>query len=265
MRISITGKICFILLIIFSSVLISTTLYQAYRERQLVLIIGTEHVSTLLQNYQNGVDLIARNNHPDQLASYQQKLQKQENVQQVKWIQANKSDLFPIVSSANYPSDQQEKQALQGKAIQQTVTKNGKTTLVAIRPYYSPDSTTGSESKPIAAIRIEYVLDKQLDMVEQHILISAIMLSAIFSAILLMTLTLIRKQIVLPLHQLRQAIDDVADFNDLSTRLPVAHNDEIDQLNDSFNQLMERLATTQSDNKLIDSEYSQSGNLPSSN
>ena len=32
MRVSIAGKICFILLILFSLVLISTTLYQALRE-----------------------------------------------------------------------------------------------------------------------------------------------------------------------------------------------------------------------------------------
>ncbi len=263
MRISITGKICFILLIIFSSVLISSTLYQAYRERQLVLQIGIEHVSSLLQSYKNGLDFIARNHHPDQLAIYQQTIQKQENVQRAKWIQAEKNELFTTVNASNFPSDQLEKQALQGQTIQQILTKNGKTTVVSIQPYYRPDSQD-IDAKPVAAIRLEYALDKQLDLVEQHILISAIMLSVIFSAILLMTLALIRKQIVLPLQQLRQAIDDVADFNDLSTRLPVAHNDEIDQLNDSFNQLMERLATTPGNHRLAETGYSPPGNLPPS-
>jgi methyl-accepting chemotaxis protein len=119
---------------------------------------------------------------------------------------------------------------------------------VAIMPYYQPDSSD-ADAKPVAAIRLEYSLDKQLDQVEQHILISAIMLSAIFSGVLLMTLSITRKHIVLRLQKLRQAIDDVADFDDVSTRLPIVHNDEIDQLNESFNQLMEHLSVTSSDNK----------------
>ena len=77
MRISITGKICFILLVIFSLVLISTTLYQAYRERELVQKLGAEHVSALLQNYRNGLDSISNNQQPEQLTHYQQTLSEQ--------------------------------------------------------------------------------------------------------------------------------------------------------------------------------------------
>ena len=96
---------------------------------------------------------------------------------------------------------------------------------------------------------MEYSLDKQLDLVEQHILISAIMLSTIFSGVLLMTLSITRKHIVLRLQNLRQAIDNVVDFDDISTRLPLVHNDEIDQVNESFNQLMTHLSTKLPDNK----------------
>lgn len=240
MRISITGKICFILLIIFSLVLISTTLYQAFRERELVLKLSTEHVSSLLQSHQNGLNQII-NDHPERVEAFQQNLLRQEYVLQVKWIQDQNSDASTPADNKNLPADQQEKMALQGQQLQQTISHNGRTTIVALMPYYSPEQTAPN-AKPIAAIRLEYSLDKQLDAVEQHILISAIMLSAIFSGVLLMTLTIIRKQIVQPLQKLRQAIDDVTDFDDISTRLPIVQNDEIDQLNDSFNQLMERLS-----------------------
>ena len=166
----------------------------------------------------------------------------------VKWIRTQGNDVYGAVSADNLPSDQQEKLALQGQTTQQTTSHNGKTQIVTIIPYYLPTQSI-TESKPIAAIRVEYSLDKQLDLVEQHILISAIMLSTIFSGVLMMTLSITRKHIVLRLQNLRQAIDDVVDFDDISTRLPIIHNDEIDQVNESFNQLMTHLSTKSPDNK----------------
>jgi methyl-accepting chemotaxis protein len=248
MRISITGKICFILLVIFSLVLISTTLYQAFRERELVLKLGTEHVSALLQNYRNGLDLISNSHQPEQLTHYQKTFSEQTNVLRLKWISTQNNDAFGSTTADNLPSDQQEKQALQGQTTQRTTTHNGKTQIVTIVPYYLPTQSS-SEAKPVAAIRMEYSLDKQLDLVEQHILMSAIMLSTIFSGVLMMTLSITRKHIVLRLQNLRQAIDNAADFDDLSIRLPIVHNDEIDQVNESFNQLMTHLSTKSPNNK----------------
>lgn len=241
MRISITGKICFILLVIFSMVLISTTLYQAFRERELVLKLGNEHIAALIQNYKNGLDLISNSQLTDQLTHYQQALADQKNVLRVKWIREQSSDLYGPVTAENLPSTPQEKLALQGQTTQTTETHNGKTQIIAIAPYYLPKQAP-INAKPIAALRVEYSLDKQLDLVEQHILISAIMLATIFSGVLMMTLSITRKHIVLRLQTLRQAIDDATDFDDLSTRLPIAHNDEIDQVNESFNQLMTHLS-----------------------
>jgi methyl-accepting chemotaxis protein len=54
---------------------------------------------------------------------------------------------------------------------------------------------------------------------------------------------------VLRLQNLRQAIDNAADFDDLSIRLPIVHNDEIDQVNESFNQFMTHLSTKSPNNK----------------
>ena len=106
-----------------------------------------------------------------------------------------------------------------------------------INPYF-----IAGQSKPAAAIRIEYTLDSQLELVEKHIFYSAIMLAFIFSGVLLMTLIITRKHIVEPLHRLRQAMDDITDFDDVEQRLPVQYNDEIGQLNASFNDLAEYIA-----------------------
>lgn len=54
MRISIAGKVCFVLLLIFSSVLIGITAHQAYRERQMALAMHGTQAQQLLQAYGEG-------------------------------------------------------------------------------------------------------------------------------------------------------------------------------------------------------------------
>jgi methyl-accepting chemotaxis protein len=252
MRISITGKFCFILLIIFSAVLISTTLYQTYRERQLVFQLGQEHVKTLVQNYANGLDLFVASEHPENFRDYETKLLKQNSIFSLKLVTGN-SALFSAASThITPPTTPEEHEVLQGSIHAATITRDGHAWIEYMQPYYLPGQNLNNS--PTAAIGMEYSLDKQLDMVEKHIMLSAMMLSAIFCGILLLTLSITRKHMVLPLVTLRQSIDDVTDFNDLSIRLPVSSNDEIAQLNDSFNQLMERLSAKAAENKKLASQ-----------
>lgn len=237
MRISITGKICFILLIVFSLVLISTTLYQAVRERELVMTLSTEHVKNQMDNFRFGVDLIVKNKHPEELANFQKEFANQPHLTHVKWIQRETNALLGNVSEAMQPTTKEELDALNGQPFQHLYRNEGQNRLVLISPYFIE-----GQSKPAAAIRIEYALDTQLELVEKHIFYSAIMLAFIFSGVLLMTLIITRKQIVEPLYRLRQAMDDIIDFDDVEQRLPVRYNDEIDQLNASFNDLAEYIA-----------------------
>lgn len=254
MRISITGKFCFILLIIFSTVLISSTLYQTYRERQLVFQLGQEHVKTLVQNYTNGLDLFITSDHPENFRDYEAKLLEQNSIFSLKLITSSNQTFHAASTHITPPTTPEEQHVLQGQIHAETITRDGHTWIEYMQPYYLPGQNLNNS--PMAAIGMEYSLDKQLDMVEKHIMLSAIMLSAIFCGILLMTLSITRKHMVQPLLQLRHSIDDVTDFNDLSIRLPVSSNDEIAQLNDSFNQLMERLSAKAAENKKLVSQIS---------
>ncbi len=56
MRISIAGKVCFVLLLIFSSVLIGITSHQAYRERQMAMLMHTTQAQQLVHAYIEGLD-----------------------------------------------------------------------------------------------------------------------------------------------------------------------------------------------------------------
>ena len=55
MRISIAGKVCFVLLLIFSSVLIGITAHQAYRERQMALAMHGTQAQQLLQGIRSAI------------------------------------------------------------------------------------------------------------------------------------------------------------------------------------------------------------------
>lgn len=237
MRISITGKICFILLMVFSLVIISTTLYQAVRERELIEKLSTEQAKAQLDNYRFGIDLIIKNGDQVSQNQFHQAFSHLPHVTQVKWIQAESQPDIGAVTPASLPSDETEKAALTGKSLSSFERKGGIAHLTVIEPYYLPKDL----KHPVAAIKIVYSLDAQLELVEKHIFFYAILLSAIFGIVLVMALIITRKYIVEPLQQLRVAIDNVTDLDDTSARLPVRFNDEISQLNASFNDMMDHI------------------------
>lgn len=234
MRISITGKICFILLMVFSLVIISTTLYQAVRERELIEKLSVEQAKTQLDNYRFGMNLIVKNGDQVSQSQFHEAFSHLPHVTQVKWIQTSNTPELGLPTEPMKPTDALEVAALQGKASEKFEHNAGLTKLTLVEPYYLPD-----QRDPAAAIKIVYSLDSQLELVEKHIFVYAIMLSAIFSIALMMTLIITKKYIVEPLNQLRDAMDNVTNFDETNARLPVEFNDEISQLNDSFNDMMD--------------------------
>lgn len=244
MRISITGKICFILLIVFSLVIISTTVYQAVRERELVVTLSTDHVKNQVESLRLGVDLMVKNQHPEELNQLLKEFAKQPHVTSLKWVMNPTTELFGEQTTENKPATDEEVSALKGHEVQRLARDSGKNELVVITPYYLKD-----QQQPIAAIHLVYNIDQQLELVEKHIFFSAIMLSFIFSGVVLMTLIITKKHIVEPLQKLREAMEDITDFDDLSKRLPVQYNDEIDQLNASFNDLADYIVQQRNEQK----------------
>ena len=231
MRISIAGKVCFVLLIIFSSVLIAITAYQAQRERDLVLQVAHSQAKLLLQSYLDGAALLptaaARQALGQRLAQHSE-----------------------LVSLQLLPHDPAISPALPSPARHgyQVVEQGADTRLVLMQSlppgWFAACQECNRQHPGPQLIRLEYSLNAAFDDIETHLLTSALLLCLFFGAGLLLALYIIRRQIVGPLHRISLAMERASDLGDHSIRLPVERNDELGRLSENFNQLMESLASS---------------------
>lgn len=247
MRISITGKICFVLLIIFSGALLATTTFQAYRERELLLQLNQMQLEHEIQAYAEGLADLQTQGNPtletelrEVLKTYPQMLSVQ--VQPA----APLRHLFAPLPTDDPAPDAKMRQALEGHASTQLQQHNGSSRLILYRPLPAP---AGSQGKVLGAVKLVYSMDRQLDKMEQHLLTTALLLCAIFGAGVLLAIHILRRQIVAPLIRLNLALERATDLKDLAHRLPVEQDDEIGRLCDSYNQLMMSLQA-QEDSRL---------------
>ena len=232
MRISIAGKVCFVLLIIFSSVLIAITAYQAQRERELVLQVAHSQAKLLLQSYLDGAALMptaaARQALGERLTQH--------------------SELVSLQLLPHDPAGAPSSPAMPSPHGYQVVERGADTRLVLMQSLEPGWFTTCQECNRQhpgpQLIRLEYSLNAAFDDIETHLLTTALLLCLFFGAGLLLALYIIRRQIVGPLHRISLAMERASDLGDHSIRLPVERNDELGRLSENFNQLMESLASS---------------------
>lgn len=223
MRISIAGKICFVLLLLFSGVLLGTTTYQTKREQQSVLALADAKARMVMQDYLLGINQPSASHAPHDF---------QQDGIQIRFI-ANSTE--PLATRPNSQSNANVILHHTGNILRLTL------------PIYAismPDHSSYFTLQPTSRASFVGTLELQTDItssmakVEEDIFWMALILCLCFGAALLLALTIIRQQIVSPLQSLQYALERATDLGDFTTRLPLERHDEISQLNDSFNQLM---------------------------
>jgi methyl-accepting chemotaxis protein len=248
MRISIAGKVCFVLLIIFSSVLIAITGYQAHRERELVLQVAQTQAELFLKSYLDGAANLTtaadRETLRQQVAANPQLVSLQLfTADQAKEMGAASSVTIQSLMSQSSPKKQNYQLIEHGK-------DTGLVIYRAISPaWFTPCRDCLAANQTPHWVRLEYSLNAALDQIETHLLTSALLLCLFFGAGLLLALYIIRRQIVGPLHRISLAMERASDLGDHSIRLPVERNDELGRLSENFNQLMASLASSQEPHK----------------
>ncbi|GAA4498026.1 HAMP domain-containing protein [Pseudaeromonas paramecii] len=247
MHISITGKICFVLLLIFSSVLLGTTTLQSWRERSLLLELSQIQMGYQLDHYLHGMDPALLTGNPALRDLLHRRLPVPPQVELLRVLRA------PALPGESQPreraQDSLDRTALAGEASTQVVKRHGKTLLVMTRPILATASLCGTacplaEGQVLGALRLEYSLDTQLDKMEQHVLTLALLLSLLFGAGLLLAIYILRRQIVTPLSRIRQTLDRAADLG-IWQEVHIRQDDEIGRLGESVDHLMRRLAADQ--------------------
>lgn len=227
MRISIAGKICFVLLLLFSGVLLGTTTYQTKREQQSVLALADAKARMVMQGYLLGI------NQPS--ASSVTPLDFQQDGIQIRFI-ANSTE--PLATRPDSQSNADVISHHSGNVLRLRLP------VYAIpmsdhRSYFMLHSS--STAVFVGTLELQTDITSSMAKVEEDIFWMALILCFCFGAALLLALTIIRQQIVSPLQALQNALERATDLGDFTTRLPLERHDEISQLNDSFNQLMSTL------------------------
>lgn len=236
MRISIAGKVCFVLLLIFSSVLIGITAHQAYRERQMALAMHGTQAQQLLQAYGEGLDNLP----PEQLVpaheALRQRILSHDRMLDLQLDRASGESAAPH-------------EPYQGVHPTMHLLERGKATILVLEQSWLVDdrllppcdACQPAQGRQIARIRLHYDLTPALAQIETDLLTTALLLSLFFGAGLLLALYIIRRQIVGPLQRISLAMERVTDLGDRTIRLPVERNDELGRLSENFNHLMDSL------------------------
>lgn len=246
MRVSIAGKVCFILLIIFSTVLLAITSLQSQREQQQLVHNARQLADQALEAYFHRLDLVLlAHDHADQLTALPTS---QTNWHPVLYAAPDGKPLPPAMARTlnMLPADQSVHTIPLG--LNQTT---GQHSLTITRPYFLNPllAQLGCEvcrSLPANSLlgiaRIDVPLTRDLHQMETHVLSTAVLLCLLFGAGVLMALYIIRRQVVAPLQRISLAMERASDLGDHTIRLPIERNDELTRLSENFNQLMDSLA-----------------------
>lgn len=239
MRISIAGKVCFILLLIFSSVLLAITGLQTQRELAQLQLIARWQGEQQLEHYFRYLDLRLQDRIP--LAPYQA---------------ANTTPIRLTTGDTSLPASIQQRLPLQTQhdAIstgETHHTQGNQNWLTVTRPYLLTrelQAACGAQCQALTVgqqlgmASVQVPLTAAREKVETAVLKTALLLSLLFGAGVLLALYIIRRQVVAPLQQISIAMERASDLGDHTIRLPIAaRNDELTRLSENFNQLMDSL------------------------
>lgn len=216
MRISIAAKICFVLLLLFSTVLLGTTTYQTKRERQWALSLAEANARAVGLQFGTAVTRQALTTAPQKVTA---------SIDGIDLAYEPLATAEPIPHA--WPRELNHNQLRLTLPLYQS---NG---VAALTP------PTQKQMAATGLLHLTIDVTDEMKQVEEDVFLTAIILCALFGSALLLALYIVRRQIVAPLQRLQHAMDRATDLKEYSTRLPIDQHDELSQLNDSFNQLMD--------------------------
>ncbi len=245
MRISIAGKVCFVLLMIFSSVLVAITGQQAQREQAELESYSMQLAKQQAEHYAHYLDLLllapASTSLPQPAHQPLQPVPK----------------LFVSAATPRLPQSIQAKLpfAASTEPMQsgfQLESRGQESWMVVVTPWQLNPQLTAlgctacqalSSTETFGWIRVEIPVTTALEKIEADVLKTALLLSLLFGAGVLLALYIIRRQVVSPLQRISMAMERASDLGDHTIRLPVSpRNDELSRLSENFNHLMDSLS-----------------------
>ena len=191
MRLSITAKINFFLLFIFSMVLVFSAAYQAVRERDLILTLIKEQSREHTEAYFDGLNMLMLTGKMEARDTLRAKFLDHAHVEDARIVRgAAINKQYGAGRETEAPKDRFDALALAGKGSLEVVHDGTHSKLVVTRPLLAKTDFRGTdctschqvpENTVLGAVRFDYSLDTLFTRVEQNILTSALILTGIFS------------------------------------------------------------------------------------
>lgn len=249
MRLSITTKLLITLVTVFSLVLIASTTYQYWQQRNLINSVLSEQLHDKASNYFDSLNMMMLTGTMAQKETLRQKALAQDGIEQVRVLRAEAvSKLYGPGQDNQMPQDDIDRRALAGELVIEPIQAKWGTGIVVALPMKSSENYRGtncvschmaSEGEVLGAIRLEYNLSHISSMVSQRTMIAIAIMGTLGFIGLVLTLLLIRKFIVRPIQTTSGFMQSVSETKDLSLRLDNKQDDEIGQLAGAINSFMD--------------------------
>ncbi len=252
MRLTITTKLLITLLTVFGSVLIASSSYQYFQQRDLLNSVLSEQLHDKASNYFDSLNMMMLTGTMAQKETLRQKALAQDGIEQVRVLRAEAvSKLYGPGQANQAPTDDIDKRALAGELVIEPISSDWGNGIVVALPMKSSQDYRGTncvachmapEGEVLGAIRLEYNLSHVNSLIGQRTLIAVGIMAAFGFIGFIITLGLIRKIIVRPIQTTSGFMQSVSQSKDLSPRLNHNSKDEIGQLSVAINSFMDTVS-----------------------
>ncbi|MCW8348121.1 methyl-accepting chemotaxis protein [Vibrio sp. ZSDZ65] len=268
MRLTITNKLLIALILVFGTVVITSTTYQYNQQRELIYSVLGEQLHDKAGNYFDSLNMMMLTGTMAQKETLRNKALAQENIETVRVLRGDAvSKLYGAGLANQVPIDDIDKRALLGETVLEPFKAEWGNGLVVALPMKASADYRGTncitchmtqEGEVLGAIRIEYNLNQVNGLINKRTAIAVGIMAAIAFIGYLCTIFIARRFIVAPVQTTSRFMNRVSGSKDLSIRLSQHQNDEVGDLTNDINAFLDTVS--ESLNKVQSTAKTVSGN-----
>ena len=268
MRLTITNKLLIALILVFGTVVITSTTYQYNQQRELIYSVLGEQLHDKAGNYFDSLNMMMLTGTMAQKETLRNKALAQENIETVRVLRGDAvSKLYGAGLANQVPIDDIDKRALLGETVLEPFQAEWGNGLVVALPMKASADYRGTncitchmtqEGEVLGAIRIEYNLNQVNGLINKRTAIAVGIMAAIAFIGYLCTIFIARRFIVAPVQTTSRFMNRVSGSKDLSIRLSQHQNDEVGDLTNDINAFLDTVS--ESLNKVQSTAKTVSGN-----